>query len=144
MKTSAIEHIFLVDDNPFYTALLEQHIRNLGYSQISIFDNGPSCLNELHQKPDVVFLDHMMDTFSGYEVLKKIKRFDPNIHVVMISGQEDIKTAVDALKHGAFDYITKSGDDAEAVGEVLVKLEKVREMEERRRPSLLKSLFSLV
>lgn len=144
MKTTALEHIFLVDDNPFYLSILEKHIRNLGYDRLTTFTNGSDCLNALHQKPDVIFLDHMMDIFSGYEVLQKIKRFDPNMHVVMISGQEDIKTAVDALKHGAFDYITKSDNDAPAIAAVLAKLEKVREMQERARPSLLKSLFSFL
>jgi DNA-binding NtrC family response regulator len=143
MTTTAIQNIFMVDDDHFYLSLLEKHVRNAGYDQITTFTNGSDCLNALHHKPDVIFLDHNMDTFNGYEVLKKIKRYNPNIHVVMVSGQEDIKTAVDALKHGAFDYITKSNDDAQKVQEVLQKLEQVRELEERRRPSLLKSIFSL-
>jgi polysaccharide export outer membrane protein len=143
MNATTIQNIFLVDDDPFYLAILEQHIRNAGYDQITQFSDGSDCLNALHQNPDVIFLDHNMDTYSGYEVLKKIKRFNPNIHVVMVSGQEEIQTAVDALKHGAFDYITKSGNDSIKVQEVLEKLERVRELEERRRPSLLKTVFSL-
>jgi DNA-binding NtrC family response regulator len=142
MTTTAVQNIFLVDDDSFYLAILEKHIRNAGYDQITSFSNGADCLNALHYNPDVVFLDHNMDTYSGYEVLNKIKRFNPNIHVVMISAQDSIQTAVDSLKHGAFDYITKSNDDGPRVQEVLEKLEQVRELEERRRPSLLKSLFS--
>jgi DNA-binding NtrC family response regulator len=87
------------------------------------------------------FLDHQMDTFTGYEVLKKIKRYDPNIFVVMVSGQEDIKTAVDTLKHGAFDYILKSDHDEQKIGEVLEKIAQVKELQSRKKPGILKTIF---
>ena len=142
MKPSSSFKLFLVDDDPFYLVLLEKKLQNRGFSDLHTFTNGIDCLNALSEKPDIIFLDHNMDTFSGYEVLKKIKRFDPNIFVVMISGQEDIKTAVDSLKHGAFDYILKSDDDEQKIGEVITKIERVMELQERRRPSLIKSIFS--
>jgi len=144
MNTQYSFNIFLVDDDPFYIELLKQRLLTKGFERISTFLNGVDCLNALSSKPDVIFLDHNMDTFSGYEVLKKIKRYDPNIFVVMVSGQEDIKTAVDSLKHGAFDYILKSDDEETKISEVLSKIEKVKELQTRRKPGLLKSIFSIV
>ncbi len=144
MTTQYSFNIFLVDDDPFYIELLKQRLLTKGFERISTFLNGVDCLNALSSKPDVIFLDHNMDTFSGYEVLKKIKRYDPNIFVVMVSGQEDIKTAVDSLKHGAFDYILKSEDEEAKISEVLSKIEKVKELQTRRKPGLLKSIFSIV
>lgn len=136
-------NFFLVDDDPFYLNLLEQMLRNQGHDQMHLFESGVDCLNALNQKPDIIFLDHNMDTINGYEVLKKIKRFDPDIFVVMVSGQEDLKTAVDSLKHGAFDYILKSGDEGQKISEVIEKIGQVLDIQERSKPSLLKSIFSL-
>lgn len=144
MTTQHSYHIFLVDDDQFYLSIFEKRLLNKGYQVISSFTNGVDCLNALGEKPDVIFLDHNMDTFSGYEVLKKIKRFDPNIFVVMVSGQEDIKTAVDSLKHGAFDYILKSNDDEQKINEVLEKITIVKDLQARKKPSILKSIFSFV
>lgn len=137
-------NLFLVDDDPFYLSLLHKKLTNSGYQLISTFTNGVDCLNALDQKPDIIFLDHNMDTFSGYEVLKKIKRQNPDIFVVMVSGQEDIKTAVDSLKHGAFDYILKSGNDSEKINAVIEKIAQVKELQSRNKPGILKSIFSLV
>lgn len=144
MTTQFSFNIFLVDDDPFYIELLKQRLLIKGFQHVETFLNGVDCLNALSLKPDVIFLDHHMDTFSGYEVLKKIKRYDPNIFVVMVSGQEDIKTAVDSLKHGAFDYILKSENDEQKISEVLSKIEQVKELQARKKPGLLKSIFSIV
>ena len=111
--------IFLVDDDPFYLNILEQCVRISGYSNLSCFQDGHSCLNQLHERPDVIFLDYSMGEMTGYEVLQKIKRFDPNIYVVIISGQDQIGPAVDSLKHGAFDYIQKGNNEDEKIKKVL-------------------------
>jgi DNA-binding NtrC family response regulator len=141
MTTPTSSKIFLVDDDVFYLSLIEQKLVNFGYENVSTFTNGVDCLNALGEKPEVIFLDHQMDTFTGYEVLKKIKRYDPNIFVVMVSGQEDIKTAVDTLKHGAFDYILKSDHDEQKIGEVLEKIAHVKELQSRKKPGILKTIF---
>ena len=136
-------NLFLVDDDPFYLSLLKQSLIKNGHKQIRTFENGMDCLKALREKPDVIFLDHNMDTFTGYEVLKKIKRQDPNIFVVMVSGQEDIKTAVDSLKHGAFDYILKSDSVEQKIKDVLEKIYQVKELQARNKPGMLKSIFSI-
>ena len=133
--------IFLVDDDLFYLNILEQHLHNLGYKDVVIYTNGTDCINNLEQNPTVIFLDYKMDTLSGYEVLKKIKRYNPNIYTVMISGQEEIKPAIDSLKHGAFDYIQKGDDMGEKLGVVLSRIEEVIDLLKREKPSFLKSLF---
>lgn len=81
----SIRKIFMVDDNPFSLHLYQQHLMNLGYTDIMIFDNRIACLNSLSEQPDVIFLNHGMDVLIGVEVLKKIKPVDPEIHVVFIS-----------------------------------------------------------
>jgi polysaccharide export outer membrane protein len=85
-----------------------------------------------------------MENLTGMEVLKKVKRFDPNIYVVFISGQEDISTAVEALKLGAFDYIIKGGNDIQSIEKVLIKIKNVKEMLNRKEPGFFRRLIFLL
>ena len=141
MKPVEQYKIFVVDDDFFYQNVFYKHLENLGYHDINLFSSGFDCLEHLNEKPDVIFLDHNMDNLTGYEVLKKIKRFNPDIYVVMVSAQEEIKPAVDALKHGAFDYIQKGEDDQLKVKQVLLKIAEVKDLLERSRPTIFKKLF---
>ena len=117
MKNKDIK-IFLVDDDPFCLSLYEGHLRNLGYEDITKFDNGFSCLEAINQKPDIIFIDQTMEGLTGIDVLKRVKYRDPDIYTVFVSGIEDIKMAINSIKNGAFDFIIKNND-------VLKKMEKV-------------------
>jgi DNA-binding NtrC family response regulator len=136
--------IFVVDDDRFHLEIMRQLLSAQGIEAISCFTSGLDCLNELHQNPDAIFLDHHMDVYSGFETLRKIKRYNPNIFVVMVSAQEDIDTAVATLKHGAFDYIQKNERLEENIKATLSSMEHVRELLNARKPSLLKSIFQLL
>ncbi len=133
---------FIVDDDIFHLNMVEQMLRDLGYSDIHLFESGIDCLSEIHNSPDVVFLDHNMDIYTGYEVLRKIKRVDPNIFVVMISAQEEIKTAVDSLKHGAFDYLQKDVDLRSNLAISMMKIVEMRSMFIKPKKSFLGGLFN--
>lgn len=144
MTTPKRRKIYLVDDDVFSLSLTEQHIRNLGYADVTVFQNGTDCLNRLEEHPDIVFLDHHMDVLSGFEVLKKIKRFNPNIYVVILSGQDNLKTAVDSLKFGAFDYLIKGDQDMEKITEVLKRIEEVQKLLKKNSNPFLKLLMGLM
>lgn len=135
--------IFLVDDDLFCLNMYEQHLLNLGYSDIQKFESGTDCLNHLIEYPHIIFLDYKMDTLNGFDVLKKIKRFNPNINVVMVSGQEDIQTAVDALKYGAFDYIIKSDHEVSKMAQVIDRISKLEKVIKKPKSSIFRSLFTL-
>lgn len=132
--------IFIVDDDTFSLSLFEQNMKNLGYNDITTFGNGTDCLNNLSQRPNVIFLDHNMDTLTGFEVLKKIKRFDPNIYVVMVSAQEDLKTAVNSMKYGVFDYIMKGDDENRKMENVLLRISEIQETLKRKNSIIKKFL----
>lgn len=132
---------FIVDDDIFCANIYEQYLSQLNYTDISYFSNGSDCLNNLDQKPDIIFLDHNMDDLTGFEVLKKIKRYNPNIYVIMISGQESIKTAVDALKYGAFDYVTKDATVCDKIQLILNKIIQVKEELNKANPSIFKKFL---
>jgi len=101
------EKILIVDDNPFIRKTFRRHLEIAGYE---VFDaeDGQSALDrlELHDI-DVVLLDISMPRMSGVECLDRIKNKYKNIPAVMITAVTDVHTAVEAMKMGALDYITK-------------------------------------
>lgn len=122
MNTEQNLSIFIVDDDIFSLAVYEQHLQNLGYKNITTFLNGTDCLNNITKNPDVIFLDHDMGDLNGFEVLKKIKRHNPDAFVVMVSGQENVSVAVDSMKYGAFDYIVKGEAEEDKITSVLIRI----------------------
>lgn len=123
MKNLKSTSVFLVDDDPYSLGIYEQHLHNLGYSNTSCFTSGLQCIEHLHQKPEIVFLDYNMKPMDGLDVLKKIKALRPNTCIVLISGQADLDVAVNSLKCGAFDYILKGHQDLDKITKVLEKIE---------------------
>ena len=134
--------IFVVDDDLFCLNMYQHYLETLGYNNVHVFQNGTDCLNQLTQDPAIIFLDHNMDTLNGFEVLKKIKRFNPNTNVVMVSGQEDLEPALNALKYGAFDYIIKGEQVKEKMKYVIERIASLMEASNQRKPSLLKRIAS--
>lgn len=143
MKTTDWK-IFLVDDDAFNLQLTRHHTESIGYTDIQTFVNGTDCLNRLMEHPNVVLLDHRMDDITGFEVLKKIKRYDPNIHVVMLSAQESIETAIASMRHGAFDYIVKGKQAFDQLNYVIHRLRRLQDMLNNQRPSLWSRIVSFL
>jgi PAS domain S-box-containing protein len=86
--------------------------------QITTADSGRAALEILPQiRPGVVILDIKMPEMDGLEVLRRVKRLDPTIEVVMITAYASLETVKLALTHGAFEYLIKpfSRQDLEAV-----------------------------
>ena len=118
--------IFIIDDDPFCQGIYTQCLNNIGYTDINCFDNGQDCLNQLYQEPEIIFIDYNMQPLNGLETLKKIKRFNPDIYLVLISAQSDMQIAINSLKYGAFDYIIKAEDDIEKIKLVIYKIQQVK------------------
>jgi polysaccharide export outer membrane protein len=118
--------IFLVDDDAFCRNKYQQYLINLGFNDITCFENGLDCLQQLTLKPDVIFLDHDMGKVPGIKIIKKIKGFDPGIFVVFLSGSANIITAVKALKIGAIEYTVKGINEFESMKKVLIAITKIK------------------
>ena len=74
-------------------------------------NGGQQALEIIHSMPiDVVTLDLRMPSMSGIEVMERIKEFDPDIEVIVVTGYSSLETAVRGLRYGAFDYISKPFD----------------------------------
>jgi DNA-binding NtrC family response regulator len=102
--------IFVVEDDPAYSKFLKYVLSlNPDFEPI-FFSTGKDCIDNLHKKPSIITLDYSLPDMEGEKVLKSIREFDPEISVIIISAQEKIGTAVELLKAGAFDYISKDED----------------------------------
>jgi len=133
--------IFIVEDDVVYLNLFEKYLLSIGFDDVTSFESGLDCLNHVEEQPDIVFLDYYMDIINGGEVLNKIKRFNPNVFVVMLSGQNDIKTAVNFLKSGGFDYLVKGDEDMLKVESVLKSIIDIKAQMGVEKKSLIKRIL---
>ncbi len=102
--------IFTVEDDPTYARFLKFVLELNPDFEITHFDRGQDCVSNLFLKPAIVILDYSLPDTSGKDVLLEIKKFDPSIYVIIVSAQENVGTAIQLLKLGAFDYIIKNED----------------------------------
>lgn len=116
------KRIFIVDDDPYWTAILSQILIDLGYANIKTFSNGKDCIDNLHLNPALVFLDYQMDDLNGIDVLKKVKSYFPGIGVVFCTAYEDLSIAVEAMEYGSFDYLLKGNASIKEVSKIISSL----------------------
>ncbi len=102
--------IFIVEDDPVYGHILTYHLKQNPDNQVELFTTGKEILANLRHKPDIITLDYTLPDMLGIKVLQKIKEQLPDVPIIIISGQEDISTAVELLKAGAYDYIVKNDE----------------------------------
>src|SRR5690606_20169859 len=99
--------ILIVDDESSIRRTLREILEYEKY-QIEEATDGLDCLVKLKQgQYDVIILDIKMPKMDGIETLERIQILCPDIPVIMISGHANIDTAVEAVKKGAFDFISK-------------------------------------
>ncbi len=99
--------IFVIEDDPFYGELIRRHLALNPDNEVFLFSTGKDALTNLHISPHLISLDYRLPDLSGMEVLKRINTSNPDIPVIIVSGQEDINTAVELLRMGAYDYFVK-------------------------------------
>lgn len=105
--------IFLVDDDALFLKSLEIDFLQLDDFSIETFKTGELCIENLSNNPEVIILDYHLDginknAMNGIETLDKIKAYNKDISVVMLSSQDKIEVAINCMHHKAFDYIVKS------------------------------------
>jgi DNA-binding NtrC family response regulator len=107
--------IFIVEDDVWYGSLLEYHLSLNPDYEVVKYTCGKECLANLYKSPAVITLDYSLPDMSGEELLKQIKKISPDTAIVIISGQEDVSTAIRMLKEGAYDYIVKDDDTKDRI-----------------------------
>ena len=138
MKTQVFT-IYVADDNPQYLELLAASLRN-DLTEVTGFRHYVPLLEAIKNKncPDLVVLDHRYgDDEKGLELLRQIKSRYASVHVILISAQERVEVAIEALKCGASDYLEKNGEELSMLQESVARIMHF-EMEKRRSSMRLK------
>lgn len=102
--------IFILEDEVWYGSMLQHYLEKNPDYEVRRFETASDLFSALHLQPDVVTIDFSLPGLTGDEVLKRVKSELPDTTVVIISGQEDVRTAVSLLKQGALDYIVKDNE----------------------------------
>ena len=105
--------LFLVDDDALFLKLLEIEFLQHADFKIETFATGELCVENLLHNPDIIILDYILDgleknAMNGIETLDKIKAYNKDLPVVMLSSQDKIDVAISCMHHKAFDYVVKS------------------------------------
>jgi DNA-binding NtrC family response regulator len=110
MKNQKTFKVFIVEDDLWYSSMLEYYLSLNPDYVIHKFNTAKAFLAKLHERPDIVTLDYGLPDMNGDQLLKHVKETSPDTKVIIISGQENVKVALDLLKKGAAEYIVKDED----------------------------------
>jgi two-component system NtrC family sensor kinase len=102
-----MDKLLLIDDEPDILRVLSISLKADGYEVVSAQNGVEGIAAFKKEKPDIVITDIKMPGMDGIEVLKKVKDIDADTEVIIITGHGDIENAIEALKHGASDFINK-------------------------------------
>jgi DNA-binding NtrC family response regulator len=99
--------VLLVDDEVEFRDLLEKRLRKRNLELLSA-GSGEEAIEILSREPvDVVVLDVRMPGMDGRETLREIKRLEPEVEVIMLTGHASVEVALEGMELGAFDYLLK-------------------------------------
>jgi len=120
--------ILIIDDDPLILETVAEQVDEMGYAPCTVGD-GATALRMLAAKDIVMaLLDFRLPDMDGVTLLKQLRDLQPALPVVMISGSAGIPDAVEALKHGAVDFLVKPVDldILESVVRRTMKMEQVK------------------
>ena len=118
IETPPNREIFIVDDDPMVRDVLSEVFAQAGYRAISFVDGASFIAAARERIPSCVILDIYMPGRSGLEILKDLDAPNYPAPIFIASGRGDVRSAVEAIKSGAFDFIEKRLDAQSLVGRV--------------------------
>lgn len=100
-------HILFADDEPQLQKLMGTELPRMGY-RVTVCPDGPTAVDVLSKEPiDCLLVDLDMPGMSGIEVIARAREIRPEIEAVIMTGNPSQETAIEALRHGTFDYLMK-------------------------------------
>lgn len=134
MKNENKIKLFLVDDDALFLKSMEIEFMEHADFTIETFATGELCLEHLSNNPDVIILDYHLDgidatAMNGLETLDKIKAYNNDIPVVMLSSQDKIDVAINCMHHKAFDYVVKSETSFLRLQKIITNIFQFKKME---------------
>jgi DNA-binding NtrC family response regulator len=102
--------ILVVDDERMIRWSIQQALSKDGHSVATVETGEEALAQATDDMPDLVFLDITLPGIDGIEVLRRLKGIDPSVSIVMVTATDDLKIAVEAMRLGAYDYVSKPFD----------------------------------
>lgn len=102
-----VERILVVDDEAATRRLMEQTLKKQGYEILTASNGDEGLRKVMDENPDIVLLDIQLPGMNGINVLQKIREINKDSIVIMATAMDDLKVAVNAMRLGAYDYISK-------------------------------------
>ncbi len=126
--------LFLVDDDALFLKSMEIEFLQQADFKIETYTSGELCMKNITHNPDVVILDYHLegshkDTMNGMQTLDKIKSYNSDISVVMLSAQDKIDVAIDCMHHRATDYVVKNETAFFRLQKIITTIFSYRKME---------------
>jgi two-component system nitrogen regulation response regulator GlnG len=103
-------HLLVIDDDPLVHVVFEDYCESNRY-RLTTAGSAREALGQIEKnKPDIIVLDLMLPDLSGLEVLRELRTRDAKVPIIVVSAQQQSDLAIEALKGGAFDYLSKPFD----------------------------------
>lgn len=134
MKTSWQIKLFLVDDDAVFLKMLEIEFMQFSNLVVKTYATGELCIENLSFNPDVIILDYHLDgvektAINGIDTLDKIKEYNPELPVIMLSSQDKIEVAIECMHHKAQDYVVKSETSFMRLENIISRILDVKKLE---------------
>jgi len=117
--------LLIIDDEVEFAATLRQRLELRGIDATDVHSGGEGLQTLAEIGPDIVILDLKMPDMAGLDVLAEIKKHNPAIEVIMLTGHGSTASGIEAMEKGAFDYVMKPVD-------LNILLEKIYSADEKR------------
>ena len=127
MKLTKPKKIFIVDADETFTSTLKNFLVNKGHHEVHIFRHCDDCLSAITDKPDIIILDNHLNTeqrdkASNMQLLEIIRKDYPDVHVIVLASNEGYGTAINAILHGAEQYVIKDSNTVPALETMVSEL----------------------
>lgn len=137
---STIGEVLVVDDDPDVRELLVEHLRSQGF-RVATAADGRAAISAVERSPGhigLILTDLQLPGADGLAVLRAAKQLNPGVHVVIITGYASLDSAIEAVRSGAYDYLTKPF----SLGQLDVVLSRIRDRQalERENRQLAKQI----
>lgn len=124
-------HVLVVDDEAVFAQVLTERLALRGYDAAYCL-SGRQALKIIDRKPvDVVVLDMVMPVMDGIATLRATKEATPLVEVILLSGKATLQAAIEGMRQGAFEYLTKPCDAATMTAKIEAAADRKRDQEAR-------------
>ncbi|HWR89060.1 MAG TPA: response regulator [Dissulfurispiraceae bacterium] len=125
--------VLLVDDEVEFATALAERLNLRNYDAKAVFCAEDAFAMANNNPPDVILLDMNMPGLHGFEVVDELKKFDPTVEIIILSGQGGLSDAKDVA--GVFDYLVKPIDIRELMNLIdKAQLARIEQAAQNRRP----------